>query len=155
MKYLIIFFAFLFSTELVAQQVHDSLLVASLERTTCYGKCPYYKINVYINGVVTLEGKRNVEHIGLYRANISTRKVFQLLEKAYQVDYMNLANKYPERGIGLIDFPTCITYVKINKEEKIIYNRNDSPRQLLDYEQFFDSIFEDVKWEKLAILPSE
>ena len=139
----------------LAQSIHDSLLIASLERTTCYGKCPYYKISVYRNGVVLMNGKKNVVHIGQYKAVVSPRKITQLLEKAYQIDYLSLANKYPLKGLGIIDFPTCITYLKINKKEKTIYNRNDSPAKLVEYEQFFDRLFEDLEWKALMKLPSE
>jgi len=130
-------------------QIHDTLLVASLERTTCYGNCPYYEIKVYANGLATYEGRQHVEHKGRFYTNIGSRRVFQLLEKAFAIDYMDLADKYPKRGLGIIDFPTCITYVKLKNEEKKIYNRNDSPKQLVEFEEYFDDLFEEVEWKLL------
>ncbi len=155
MKYLIFFF-FLWSCPAAnAQQVHDSLLVLSLERTTCYGNCPYYKIKIYSNGLAYYQGKKNVKNIGWYSAKISPRRINQILEKAYQIDYMQLERKYPIKGLGITDFPTCITYVKSQGEQKTVYNKNDAPQSLIEYERFFDKVLENVAWKKIFVLPSE
>jgi hypothetical protein len=142
-------------TYMVAQQIVDSLLVASLERTTCYGKCPYYKISVYSNGLVVYHGKKYVSSQGMYYTNISTKKVFQLLELAHKINYFDLANKYPTTGLGIIDFPTCITYVRTAKGTKTIYNRNEAPMNLVRYQDFFDSLFEEVEWKNPIVIPSK
>lgn len=143
------------STWVEAQQLNDSLLVASLERTTCYGKCPYYKISIYSNGLVTYHGKAHTSPLGRYYTTISTKKVFQLLELANKINYFELGNKYPTKGLGIIDFPTCITYIKVDKKEKTIYNRNDAPMRLVRYQDFFDSLFEEIEWKEPLVIPSD
>ena len=132
------------------QQIDDSLLVASLSRTTCYGNCPYYEIKVYANGIATYLGKKNVLLIGFYKATINENIIEQILNKALQIKYMSLNNKYPLKGIGIIDFPVCITSIKTKKgKKKTIYNRNDSPQKLIEFQNFFDKLFEETEWKKI------
>ena len=46
--------------------VADTILLASIERTPCFGKCPTYKISIYQSGYVIYEGKQHVKNIGLF-----------------------------------------------------------------------------------------
>ncbi len=151
------FFFILFVTlsSSLCAQVADSLLVATMERTTCYGKCPYYKIWIYSNGVLVYHGKNHVDKLGLFQTQVSPRKVYQILEKAYQIDFFGLNEKYPEQGLGILDFPTCITYLKINGQEKTIYNRNNSPVSLVNLEELIDRVADEARWQKAMITPSE
>lgn len=148
MKIILFSLFLLFSSVTLFAQANDSLLIASLERTTCYGNCPYYKISVYSNGIVVYEGKQHVEPLGAYYTVVSDRKVMMILAMAESIDYWSLQNKYPAQGLGIIDFPTCITHVSLNGKQKTIYNRNDAPTALIRYQNFFDTLFEEIEWEK-------
>lgn len=145
----VFYFILFLSNVSFGQEQEESLLVASLERTTCYGNCPYYEVRVYANGMVTYRGRKNVEHIGLHQAKISPKQVQQLLDKAKSIGYVYLENKYPVKGLGIIDFPVCITSVKEGDVKKVIYNRNDSPQRLVEYQDFFDELIEDLEWKKV------
>lgn len=151
MRTSLLFFFFLFSTTFsFAQQIDESLLVASLERTTCYGNCPYYEAKVYSNGVITYNGRKNVENLGQYQGLLSQQQIQQLLDKAKSVGYIYLENKYPIKGLGIIDFPVCITSIQEGGVKKMIYNRNDSPQRLVEYQDFFDELIEEVEWKKVG-----
>lgn len=147
-----IFLVFCFSIIVVVvsgQTIDESQLVASMVRTTCYGKCPYYEIKFYANGMATYHGRQHVPYIGQYKANIGEKRVAELLERAIAIDYMALENKYPQKGLGIIDFPVCITMVRLKQKEKVIYSRNDTPPKLVTYQSFLDELVENVEWEKL------
>jgi hypothetical protein len=130
-----------------AQQNNEE--VASLARTTCYGNCPYYKVKIFSDGLLIYDGKKNVEHIGIHRARVSKDTVAMILRKAEEVDYTNFNIKYPVKGIGIIDFPVCITMVRTTEGKKTIWNRNDSPQKLVEYEEFLDELLEDIDWKKI------
>jgi hypothetical protein len=151
MQTLFLFLFFLLTTAFsFAQNVDESLLLASLERTTCYGDCPYYEVKVYSNGVVVYNGRKNVEYLGLHEGVLSQKQIRQLLDKAKSVGYTYLENKYPIKGLGIIDFPVCITSVKEGERKKMVYNRNDSPQRLIEYQNFFDELIEEVEWKKVG-----
>ncbi|MFK7798462.1 MAG: DUF6438 domain-containing protein [Aureispira sp.] len=132
-----------------AQETTTAPLILSLERTTCYGNCPYYSINIYADGRAVYEGKKNVELVGKYTATAPPAVVQELLEKAISIDYVDLNPKYPIRGLGIIDFPVCISSVRHNGVLKTIYNRNDAPALLVAYEQLFDELTESLPWQAL------
>lgn len=129
--------------------MEEASLIASLERTTCYGNCPYYEIKIYKDGTAIYNGKKHVPYLGKHQAKLSSQLVEQILKKADAIGYMSLNDKYPEQGLGIIDFPVCITSIQTNNGKKTIYNRNDSPQRLVEYENFFDELLENIKWEKL------
>ena len=94
MQTLFLFLFFLLTTSFsFAQKADESLLVASLERTTCYGDCPYYEVKVYSNGVAIYNGRKNVEYLGLHEGVLSQKQIRQLLDKAKSVGYTYLENK--------------------------------------------------------------
>lgn len=123
--------------------------VATLERSTCYGACPYYKISVYADGRVIYEGKQHVEYIGKHSVKVSKATVEKILAKAKEINYATLENRYPSKGLGIVDFPMCITSVMIDGKLKEVYNRNNAPKELIAYQDYFDALFEDVEWEEL------
>lgn len=130
-----------------AQATTEAPLILSLERTTCYGNCPYYSIEIYADGRAVYEGKKNVELLGKYTATAPPDLLQTLLEKAIAINYVNLQPKYPIRGLGIIDFPVCISSVRQNGLLKTIYNRNDAPASLVAYEQLFDELTENLPWQ--------
>lgn len=121
-------------------------LILSLERTTCYGNCPYYRIEIYADGRAVYEGKQNVELLGKYTATAPPTLIEKLLDKAIAINYVNFNAKYPVRGLGIIDFPVCISSVRQNGVLKTIYNRNDAPASLVAYERLFDELTESLPW---------
>ena len=131
-----------------AQQVpYQAPLLFSLERTTCYGKCPYYSIKIYADGRAVYEGKRNVLLMGTHTATAPPQLLDQLFKRAKSIQYSELAPKYPIEGLGILDFPVCISSVRQDGQLKTVYNRNDAPATLVAYEQFFDELLETLPWQ--------
>ncbi len=63
-----------------SESVNDQLsnkpqLLASIERTACYGQCPMYKARFMDNGEVIYVGRRFVEKIGTYKGLISAEEI--------------------------------------------------------------------------------
>ena len=123
--------------------------VASIARTTCYGQCPYYKIKIYSDGLLIYEGKKNVANLGIHRARISKDSVELILQRAEAINYFQLNEKYPNKGIGMIDLPVCITRIKKGLTAKTIWNRNDAPIELIRFERFIDELLAEVNWKQL------
>ena len=43
----------------------------SLQKKSCYGKCPIYEIEIFENGSLIFNGKKNVEKIGVYNSKLT------------------------------------------------------------------------------------
>lgn len=146
MKFWLLLSLLLFGSRSWAQE-NTAPLLLSLERTTCYGNCPYYSIRIYADGRAVYEGKKNVELLGKYTAMAPPSLLQELLEKARAINYTSMHPKYPIKGLGIIDFPVCISSVRQEGQLKTIYNRNDAPATLVAYEQLFDALTESLSWQ--------
>ena len=129
---------------------YDTVLVATLLRTPCYGKCPNYEIRLYASGYATYEGMGHVDSIGRFETRIDEALVEAVRQQANAIDYFSLAERYPTQGRGIEDFPLCVTSFRLKNLRKIIYNRNDAPRNLVQYEKFFDGLFQQVDWKRIG-----
>lgn len=124
-------------------------LKASLRRTPCYGRCPVYTIKLYDTGLATYKGDRFVDKVGGYQAMMPKETLALLRQKAEEVGYFKFADTYPRTGPQLLDLPACETYLEgRDGSEQRILNKNDAPNGLIEYEQYFDSLFAQTVWLK-------
>ena len=54
-------------------------MLATIQRTACYGQCPMYKATFMDNGEVVYIGRRFVDNIGTYKALLSEEEVLDKL----------------------------------------------------------------------------
>src|SRR5438093_696636 len=127
----------------------DPVLLASIERTPCFGKCPTYKIRIYQNGYVAYEGKQNVKNIGKFSTQLDRAKVEEIKNYIIQNKILELNDKYVNPNIA--DFPTIYTEANLNGKYKHITEMEmHVPDQLKEYEKFLDSLFnDDTAWTPL------
>lgn len=134
---------------------NDTVLLASIERTPCFGICPVYKISIYQSGYVVMNGKRNVPNIGWFSTRLTTEQVKEIIRYAEEHRIYNLEGEYIEPRIA--DFPTTITELNINNRYKRIVNTQPSaPETLLSWEKFLDSFFNDhTQWQLINALQGD
>lgn len=122
-------------------------MLASIERTACYGQCPMYKATFLDNGEVIYVGKRFVENVGTYKTLISGEEVLDIKKKITEYDYFGLDSLYPT---PIADFPSCITEASLNGTSKRVVDRRNPPDNLKAFERFLDGLLEERVWEKLS-----
>lgn len=122
-------------------------MLATIERTACYGQCPMYKATFLDNGEVIYIGKRFVENIGTYRTLISGEEVLEIKKKITEYDYFGLDSLYPT---PIADFPSCITEASLNGNTKKVIDRRNPPDNLKAFEKFLDGMLEGREWEKVS-----
>jgi hypothetical protein len=129
---------------------NDTTLLASIERTPCFGKCATYKITIYQSGHVVYEGKQNVKNIGLFSTRLEKSKVDEIKNYILQNKILDLEDKYVNPKIA--DFPTTFTEANLNGKYKHITETDPhSPEQLKAYQKFLDSFFtEQTNWIPLS-----
>ena len=128
-------------------EVSDSL-VASLERTRCFGVCPYYKFNIYRSGYVLYEGYDHVPNLGKYYTWLPSESLVEMGKQAERSGYFELNNEY--RNPHLTDFPTIYIEIRFRgNKKKITHYDADPPANLVEMEKYLDSMFNDqTKWTK-------
>jgi hypothetical protein len=121
-------------------------LVAYLERTPCFGRCPYYSIRVYQSGYAVYEGKNNVEKIGRYYTWIGKSDLTRIGTKALEIGFFDLNEEY--RNPKLTDFPTVYVEVRHKgKARKVTHYDASPPPALTEMEDYIDTVFENREWQ--------
>jgi hypothetical protein len=124
----------------VAQANDPDSLVAYIERTRCFGICPYYSIRIYRSGYVLYEGYEHVPNIGRFYTFLDKKQLESIGLKALETGYFELNDEY--RNPYLTDYPTVYTTVKYKgKSKSITHYDADPPENLVEMEKFIDSLF--------------
>jgi hypothetical protein len=86
----------------------------TLRRTSCFGACPAYRVEVNGDGTVVFqwEGGRDTE---VHRGAISEKSFFVLLHMFEMADFYSLRDSY---RLGVTDLPTCFTSIEIDGHRK-------------------------------------
>ena len=141
----------------VASVASDDLakkdLAITLERTTCFGTCPAYKITIKANGAVEFVGDRFVRLTGTQHSTIDSEKLDQLVQAFLEIGYFNLQNTYrvikhpdgtetSEPG----DLPTTYTSLRLNGRYKKIEDHLGAPQELRDLEKKIDEATNSRRW---------
>lgn len=117
-----------------------------LERTTCYGTCPSYRIIISDDGTVTYEGYKYVMVEGKQVSSISQEQITELLTEFEQIDFYSLPD-YTTRHVT--DMPYAILSLNIDSDAKTIkhyFGDPAAPKELFLLEKKIDEIVDSKQW---------
>ena len=123
-------------------------LMAKIDRTPCFGKCPVFTIELFDDGTVKYNGVAFVDKQGTFTAKVTPEFIAKIQSKALSVNYLSFENKYPIAPVVIADLPTTTTFIRIGKEDKQITDNFDAPRDLIDFENWLVKQFETLNWQK-------
>ena len=126
----------------------DPNLQVSLQRSPCFGYCATFKIELFADGTARYNGFAHVKRLGDYIAKADAAFMKRIADKALSIKYLSLLNKYPVGDIAIADVPTTTTYVRIGSDGKRIINNYDPPKELREFEQWLETEFETLNWQK-------
>ena len=124
-----------------------SAVMASLERTACYGRCPIYTVKVLRDGTVQWEGERFVKVTGKATAKLSAAKLAELADAFAKAGYFALKDKYTRYDIT--DHPSANTSYDDGSHHKAIahyHGDRSAPAALDQLEARIDEIVGTSKW---------
>ncbi len=124
-------------------------VLASIRKTSCFGKCPVFEFRVFSDGRLEYDGKRFVEMEGLYEATAPEGMLEAIKTEAKKSGYMNLEDDYPTNGARIPDLPSTYTSLKFEEAEKKIKNNHNAPKALIAFEKYLVSWIEKVAWKKI------
>ncbi len=127
----------------------DSNLLVSLQRTSCFGKCPAFKIELFNDGRVLYNGiafsKRNNKHEAFAEKSL----IYEIQQKAAAIKYFEFLDKYPKGDIEITDLPSTISYIRIENEGKIIFNNYDAPKELIEFQRWLEKTLDALDWKEI------
>ena len=122
-------------------------LEITLERTSCFGTCPAYKVEIHGDGSMVYTGTRFVAITGEHRDHISDEAVGQIVEAFRRADYFSLRDKYIQ---SVTDNATYQTSISIGGHTKSVTNyvgeEVGMPQTVTDLENEIDHIADTAKW---------
>ena len=123
-------------------------LVASLEKTGCYGNCPVFEAQVFSDGAATYFGQKHAPRTGRFTAKVRPALAMELVKRAEVAGFFGLETLYPTSGRRVADFPTTIIYVRDGQKERRIEDNFDAPLHLQEFERYFSEWLEKLAWQK-------
>ena len=127
------------------QKDNDSLFV-EMERSVCFGACPWYNVKIYESGYTVYDGKKFVDKNGIHTTTLSTEELKRIYDEAVQIKFINLNDRYDNKQVT--DLPSTQSSVQINGTRKSIYDRFESPKELENFERMIDQILDEKDWTK-------
>lgn len=127
-------------------------IVITLERTSCYGSCPVYKLRIDGDGSVTYEGERFVRVMGTRTSKIEQSDVDLLLNAFADIGYFDLKDAYdsienPDGSFTMVtDLPTTYTSINLDERLKGIRDYIGAPAKLKELEHRIDAIAGSKRW---------
>ena len=123
----------------------DSLF-AYIYRSPCFGKCPTYKMSIYKNGTVLLEGIRDVRLVGNFKAKISSKQMKMFSDMALSLEFFKMNDKYDS---PITDVPSTTLSIVADGYRKEVYARANYPQRIKKLAELFDHLLEKDIWTKV------
>ncbi|RYZ56408.1 MAG: hypothetical protein EOP49_00445 [Sphingobacteriales bacterium] len=132
----------------------SSLSYIKMQRTPCFGRCPYYSVEIYDNGLVRYTGMRFVKDSGIYEKQIDKAQAAKYLAEfqRYRVD--TLKKNY---DVLISDIPGINYTFRINNELREVRNAHFGPVFLktLGHEvdalvKYENELYIDKSWKKVS-----
>lgn len=86
-----------------------SVPVLTFERTPCYGTCPAYLMQVYVDGRVAYEGRHSVPLMGKHELKLPASTVAEMLRQAKEAHFETFEKQYLS---GATDMPSVIVSIR-------------------------------------------
>ena len=102
-------------------------------------------MKVYNSGYVRLEGKANIDKIGIYSTKLTHEQMMSFVNFARRMNYMELNDVYD--NIHISDLPETNTSIVLDGNRKSIKRRYGFPQSIVTFEKMFASLLETEKWD--------
>jgi len=127
--------------------------MVTLERGSCFGTCPVYRVSLDGEGRVDFVGTRFVSREGADTSRVAPDQVGRLVDSLDGAGYFALADQYvpdsPACGRYATDAPTVTTSVRWNGRSKTVRHDHGcagAPAALAGMERLIDSVAGTGRW---------
>ncbi len=119
-------------------------IAAIYRKTGCFGLCPIYEVQFFVDGRVRWDGKMNVGTLGVKEGTVD-KQTLELIEKtADRIKFFNMDERYPDYQVW--DAPSSVIYLNIRGKEHQVRAILDAPAELKELERIFDDIIKKNGW---------
>jgi len=128
--------------------------VISLDRSTCYGTCPSYSLEIFSDGTVKYVGRRFVRVKGKRTTKISVAEVRRLVDAFAAISYEKLKEdyvyeKFPDGTTHItVDVQEVTTTLNLDGQRKSVRNHYRGSEELSKLENEIDRTVGSAVWVK-------
>ncbi len=127
----------------VAATERGHVLVASLERGPCYGRCPTYAVRVYADGSVEFVGHRFTAVLGAHTGHITPERLAALATAFEVAHFSSLKSEYVNATV------TDLPYLTVSDGHKTVRHAlgdEHAPAVLVTLEDAIDRAVNISQW---------
>lgn len=133
--------------DLTKVDLNELTQVIEMSKSPCQGRCPVFRLAIYEGGIVSFDGERYTERIGLWVKKLEKERYEDILRKFRVANLWQFNNVY--RG-EYFDAPTVsITYYE-EGDVKTVIGKDGRPYQVLELEALLDDLARSSGWEKVG-----
>ncbi len=121
-------------------------VIATLERTACFGTCPAYEVKVHADGFVVYEGKDFVKLKGRHTAQVPPGKIAALAAAFESAGYWELHDYDDQQVVDNAWANTSFTHKGKSKTVRHYLSDHSAPQSLADLEGKIDDILDTSRW---------
>jgi hypothetical protein len=125
---------------------NDSLFI-KIDKTACFGMCPTYTAHIYKSGFALLNGKKNLDFIGIHRVWFSPDEMKEIEEKLLALDFMKLEDSYDG---PVTDLPSTNLEISYLGQQKQIKGRWKIPESLDAFNDYIHELVQSKNWENTS-----
>ena len=134
--------------------------VITMVRGGCEKRCPVYRVVVFADGTVIVEGRHYLRRPVLARSEIQSSDVKNLVTRFLAIDYLHLRDDYGFKGKGCSsvrpgDAPSVTTTLVTGGQGRSIIHYHgclgEVPDQLTELERAIDQTAHTDRWLKDAL----
>jgi hypothetical protein len=126
-------------------------VVLILERTSCYGSCPAYKLTLHGDGRVEYEGGKNVKLTSKKEGHVQSGDLKKILAAFDKADFFSIKPYTYDTCTCTVctDMPTAITEIRakgMSHRVEHYYGCRCAPKELWELEESIDGIVGTRQW---------
>lgn len=120
--------------------------VIGLQKTSCYGACPVFSLDIFSNCKVILKAEKFMDlGEGTFSSKVSKSQLGELKAQFEKANYFSLNDRYHAKAT---DLPTTYFYFANENESKRIEVYGDWPEKLEEVDQRLNKLISQLSWKK-------
>ena len=122
--------------------------LVKMRKTPCFGKCPYFEVSIFDDGLIKYEGFKFVDRIGLHSSKINKKQVALIEDFIRRIDFFSFDEVYDAR---VTDLPSIIIEINLNGEYHKVKGRYKIPEKFKLFTKFIDDLILGLEsWDQIT-----
>ncbi|MGI9191967.1 MAG: TonB family protein [Chitinophagaceae bacterium] len=115
-----------------------------MERTPCFGRCPWYNVYITKEGYIHYEGKKDAELLGVYEGKVPKKEVLEMMKWLQKQQLPTEETSYP---VTISDVSRMHMSFKNNGKHVALKNAQEGPAYFKELGAYMDALLQKATWD--------